>query len=232
MGLLLKVDSSQNSEGTEVYLEVEEATGLYDADNNDGGFGSPNPARNEIAIVLVAIHKLTSGDVEATVSEYDPLTVTTFTVAISREVNGILQARLYGIPIFDDGGTYEAGAITYNNTDENDPFIQELNEDEEWVELTAAELLSKAGVNEAIKHVFMAPDAVAFRNELNASRTKFNRLKVHGLCGEEEYESARLSYDYVDGELETALNDFCDNAFAEAQKKIDAILEYENTLNA
>ncbi len=230
--LLLKSDTSQNTEGSELYIEVENATGLYDAETNDGGFGAPNAARNEVALIIVAKHILSAGDEDATVSEYDPLTVESFTVAVTRLLNGVLHYLLYAIPIYDTGGVYEAGDIVYDKEDPFLPFIKEMNEALERVTITTEDLLGKTGVNESTKHAFIAPDAIAFRNRLNADRTRVNRQKVAGLCGEEDYEAAKLNFDYVDGELECALNDFCDTAYAEAQIKVEAILELENNLNA
>src|SRR5690349_3227072 len=115
MPLAIKSEVTINPLGTEVYIEFLNATGVYDADDNPGGFGTPNPSRNTLAMVLVAKHKKVAGDVDASILAYNATSVTSFTVLMSEAVNGVLNYIILAIPLFDGGGSYVDGDITYDN---------------------------------------------------------------------------------------------------------------------
>lgn len=228
--LILKSDVTQNQAGTEVYVEVVEATGTYDVDDNPGGFGTPNPNRNALALVFYGNHKKVEADVESTLSPHNPLSVTSFTVLITESVNGVLEYYVFALPIFDDGGVYVDGDIVYDNETPATPFIKERVAGV-WVTRVPSELVGKTAIVSLEDNTFVIPDAANFRNALNAARTNKLRSKIAGECGEEEYMQFREWFDYVDGELDMACSDFNTEAYAEAQIKVEAVLDLKTKID-
>ena len=56
MALILNIISEGvNAEGTE--LNLTDDTGTYNVSDNPGGYGSPNPVKNEVATILLARNK-------------------------------------------------------------------------------------------------------------------------------------------------------------------------------
>lgn len=229
--LQLKTAVTRNSSGSELYVEFLNATGVYNAGTNPGGFGAPNPERNTLAVIFYGNFKISTGDVEATPLPYDALTVTSFTLAIDRSKNAHLNHYIFALPIFDDGGTYEEGDIVFNNENPSAPLIQKLNSEDEWETITAADLIGEE-VDQKETNSFITPEAEAFVNELSALRLSKLRALIEGKCGKDEYEPTRNSYDYVDSLLEGAILDFCSGAYAEAELKLEEIFAYQDSYNA
>lgn len=230
MALVLKTKTTRNQAGTELYIEFLQATGVYAVTTNEGGFGTPNPDRNDLAILFWAEHKGTAEDVLVQAVAHDPSTVSSFTVALTRAINGHLNIWLFAVPIFDVGDTYENGDVVWDNTNPEAAIIKK-RVGGVWETILIDDLFDEAEVVNKEINLFPVPEAEAFRNSLNADRIKALEDKVNEKCPEEEYESARTSFDFVDGMLEAAVNDFCAGAYAEAQKKIDKIFEYETVLD-
>lgn len=229
--LQLKTTVSRNGSGTELYVEFLNATGVYDAGTNPGGFGTPNAERNVLAIVFYGNYKLSTGDVEATPVVYDPLTVTSYTILLDRAKNAHLNHYIFAIPIFDDEVVYEDGDIVFNNENPSAPVIQKMNDDE-WEIIQPVDLIAEESISQKETNSFITPEAEAFENELAALRLSKLRALVNGSCGKDEYEPIRNSYDYIDGLLEGAILDFCSGAYAEAQLKLEEIFAYQDSYNA
>lgn len=229
MSLVVKTKVTRNVAGTEAYIEFLNATGTYDVSTNPGGFGTPNPDRNDFAAILVAVHKLVETDQEASVSAYDPLSVTSFTIAITRDVNGELKYDLYLVPIFDSGGTYVDGDIVYDNETPSAPFLKKMV-DSDWVTITNDDLAG-SDLDQKNSYAFIIPDAEAFQNELNAARLLKLREYKKDQCGCDEYDKARLNFDFVDGLLQAATNAHCDEAYAEAQQDVEEVLDFQDQLD-
>jgi len=86
---------SESQDGTILYLD--DTTGEYDAISNPGGYGSPNTARTDLAIVVVTNYKPVVGDTLLTAETYDP------EVAIQWEyqtlpADGWYQAMIFTVP--------------------------------------------------------------------------------------------------------------------------------------
>ncbi len=113
MALIPKFATSQaNQEGTELYFN--EGTGTYDAADNVGGFGAPNPERNTIAIFLI-VEIIASDNVRTPISVANdtPLSVTQWTVDVVTGKDGWYQATQYQIPV--KTGSESAGDIVYDS---------------------------------------------------------------------------------------------------------------------
>lgn len=227
--LQLKTAVTRNASGSELYVEFENATGLYDVTTNPGGFGAPNAERNTLAVLFYGNFKLSSGDVEATPLVHDPLTVTSFTLALDRDKNAHLNHYIFALPIFDDEAVYNEGDIVYNNENPSAPLIQKYVA-AVWTTIAIAELIGEE-VTQKETNSFITPEAEAFVNELSALRLSKLRALVKGECGKDEYEPVRNSYDFVDSLLEGAILDFCSGAYAEAQLKLEELFAYEDSYN-
>jgi hypothetical protein len=229
--LVLKTTQERNQEGTEAYIEFLEATGTYDASTNPGGFGTPNPDRSSFAAVMVAIHRLVNGDVPANILAYDPVSVTSFTIEITPEVNGHLKYDLFLIPFFDEMLTYQEGDITYDNRVPADPSII-IYQNAQWVSIPKEDLIdSGSDLTQKNGNALIIPVVEEFQNTLDAERLKKLREFIKQVCECEEYDKARLNFDFVDAMLGAALRAFCSGAYAEAQIDIEEILSFKAQLD-
>lgn len=229
--LVLKTTQQRNQEGTEAYIEFLEATGTYNVSTNPGGFGAPNPDRADFAAVMIAVHKLVSGDVPANILAYDPLSVTSFTIEITPDVNGHLKYDLYLIPIFDELLTYNEGDITYDNRVPADPAIM-IYQDATWVEINKEDILQDGSdLVQKNGNAFIIPVAEEFQNDLDAERLKKLRDYIKEVCECEEYDKARLYFDFVDAMLGAAIRAFCSGAYAEAQINVEEVLSFKKQLD-
>lgn len=227
MALILKGDVTIKDDGTELYIEFLNATGVYDVDDNPGGFGTPNPARNTLAIILVAEHKLVAADQAATILAYNPLSVTSFTITITKAVNGVLQWNLLAIPIFDSGGTYVDGDIVYDNENPAAPFIKKRVLGV-WEEITAEEVVGEAVIVQANEYSFPIPDAIEVLRELSVEKLATLRDLVYGNdCKKEDYEPINNQFNYVDALISSATSAWCAQAYNEAQIDIEEVFNFE-----
>jgi len=229
MPLGLKSAETINALGTEMYVEFLNATGVYDVDDNPGGFGTPNPDRNQVAIVMFAEHKKVAGDVAASIQGYNALSVESFTIDITKSVNGVCNYVIFSILIFDPGTVYENGDVRYDTTNASAHFIKEMVDDE-WVERTPEELIDNEEVVQLNKFAFPISSAIEFERSLNAIKMKVLRRFVNCECEKEEYEPKRNDFEYVAGLLQSATNAFCTQAYNEAQIDIEKIFEFEESL--
>jgi hypothetical protein len=222
--LVLKKKVTQSTDGTQLYIEFFNATGNYDASTNPGGFGTPNPARNTLAMVFYGNFKRVSGDVLAIPLAHDPITVSSYTLDIVG-LNGVLDYFIYAIPIFNPIGTYVDGDIVYDN--QATPFIKKRVSGV-WVPIQPADVANQTIVVQTEGVAFPIPEMAAYRNDLNASRMSQLQLKIDegDNADWEDYYLTRDGFDYVDGMLDAATKDFCAAAYAPAQVKLEKVEKY------
>lgn len=225
--LELKTSTTRNAAGTELYIEFLDATGVFDAVNNPGGFGGDNPARNTLAILYLGYLKKSSGDVEVVPVTFDPKTVSSFTILTTESVQGHLESNLFAVPLFDDEAVYNEGDVVYNEDDgEVQKYVSAA-----WEAITIEDLLNEASIVQVAKNSMITVLSETFRNELLAEKVMKVRALIKKECGKDEYDDAKLAFDYVDSTLEAAILDFCSGAYAEAQLKIEEILDYQEQYN-
>jgi hypothetical protein len=225
MSLIIRSAVTINAIGTEVYIEFLEATGDYADPDNLGGFGPPNPSRSGLAMVLFAEHMKVDGNVEADVLFYDATSVTSYTVVMSRDVNGVLNYNIFAIPIYDPLTTYPEGTILYNNVNPSEPFIQQLV-GVEWVVVNPKDLIGNDAIDQLNDYTFAVPDAIRVVEELNRLKMLKLRDYVKHECEKDEYEPLRAKFEYAEGLLKSATNSFCAQAYNEAQIDIEEIFEF------
>lgn len=231
MALELKASTTQKSDGTEIYIEVVDATGVYDVDTNPGGFNAPNPIRNTLAIVIYGVHKTSTEDVELEFLPYSATTVESFTLAMEEALNGHSELTITALPIFDDEEDYEDDDVVYDNENPAAPFIKKMVDDE-WVTLTPAELAEETETTKLVENIFPVPQAKEFMDELNAAKLKKLRAFNNQECIKDDYEDLRDRYEYVKDLLIAATDgDFCSGVYNEAQLKIEEIFAYKEKIN-
>ncbi len=109
------VKDSINDAGTELYLRDD--TGAYEVSDNPGGYGTPNPDRDEIALILIATNKRDGdnggeGDVECEVQSYDPVSASAFTVNLYKD--GWYQVKTFGLRLYDVNTSFSITEAVYD----------------------------------------------------------------------------------------------------------------------
>lgn len=109
------VKSSLNSDGT--VMNLSDDTGAYNVSTNPGGYGTPNPDRNQVAIFLLAYNKRSDGDVSLSIASYNKTTATTWAVTLNKD--GWQQVNAYGLQLYDVNTEFSISELVYNSgTDE------------------------------------------------------------------------------------------------------------------
>lgn len=107
------VKDSINDAGTE--LNLRDDTGLYDVSDNPGGYGSPNPNRNQVSIILLGYNKRQDeGDVALTFQNYSPTVDSTFVVNLYKE--GWYQIKSYGLRLYSVNTSFDISEAVYDTT--------------------------------------------------------------------------------------------------------------------
>jgi len=98
---------------------IKDITGNYDATTNPGGYGTPNPDRADVALVLRAFNNrydgsttVVSNNVDVTPDNTDPLVVINWNVEIDKQ--GWYKVVLYGLNILDSSVLLSVGEIVWN----------------------------------------------------------------------------------------------------------------------
>lgn len=97
MALLLKISESSYDRSTHT-ATFSDDTGVYNVTTNPGGYGSPNPDRNTLALVVSAVRVYNQAEI---VKWDDPINDSTFDYLF--EADGVYDVYLCAIP-------FEAGA--------------------------------------------------------------------------------------------------------------------------
>lgn len=113
MALILNIESEGvNAEGT--LLNLQDNTGLYDASDNPGGYGTPNPNKNEVAIILLANNKRQDeGDVQVTVQTYNPTVDYNYSVELYKD--GWYQIISFGLRLYSTNTSFSITEATYDS---------------------------------------------------------------------------------------------------------------------
>jgi hypothetical protein len=109
----LKNTNTTNSLGS--ILILEDATGVYSADNLTG-YGTPNSDREDVALFVVGQYKTSKADLPVTLRSYDPRVVSSFEATIT--LDGWYRFILLAFPLFELSvlQSYSVGKILYNPT--------------------------------------------------------------------------------------------------------------------
>lgn len=117
--MALELRIHKNSITTTGLLIIKDVTGDYDSSANPGGYGTPNPDRDDIALLLRSFNNrynggtyVTSVPVVATPDDSDPLESTTWEVAIDKQ--GWYKIVLYGCRILDEAVLLNINEVVWN----------------------------------------------------------------------------------------------------------------------
>lgn len=95
------------------YFLVEDSTGVYNVDTNPGGYGTPNPARTDIALYLYGLkHHADEADSALTVTgNTDPLNATSWQVGMT--MDGYHYIRVVGVLAWSSATAYVVNNIVF-----------------------------------------------------------------------------------------------------------------------
>jgi hypothetical protein len=98
-------------------MVIQDSTGDYNATTNASGYGSPNAARNVLALILRVKNKRYDGedDIQNTLlsaATYDPESVTEWTLTLNED--GWQQAIVYGLNLYNVNTLLEVGELVWN----------------------------------------------------------------------------------------------------------------------
>lgn len=102
---------SQSDDGGTIYLS--DITGDYNVSTNPGGYGAPNTARTDLALILIVNYKAIAGDESIAVSGYDPEVVTQWTMPnITKD--GHYEFKVYQVPRSGTEGAPVSGMFRWD----------------------------------------------------------------------------------------------------------------------
>lgn len=203
--------------GTQV---LEDSTGSYNATTNPTGYGTPNAARNTLALFVRVYNNRFDGssDVTGTLlvdvpDNSDPTAVTKWTITLVDE--GWLKATIYGVRFLDVAISLQVGEIVWDDSNN-----------------VLKRILTKSGSGPYVYTTTTATVAdLENTNYIVAYSTVFNTYAIPQLCicYEKSVEKYLLSFDDDDRKLSDKIraylvsirNGFLTGSPAEAQKKVE-----------
>lgn len=113
MGVILNiVENSISTDGK--YLNLTDNTGLYNVSDNPGGYGTPNPNKNQVAVILLANNKRQDeGDVLLTVQPYNPTVDYNYIVNIYKD--GWYQIKSFGLRLYNLNTSFSITEAVYDS---------------------------------------------------------------------------------------------------------------------
>lgn len=196
-------------DGTKAY--VSDSTGDYDATNNPGGYGAPNPVRSDVAWINVVQYMGLDETENIVIEAYNPLSAAQITIPITKD--GHIQVNGFLIPVIVGG---EAdGSYGYDTADSKVKLLISGT----WVEVTdLTTLLTASGLTSDVIHI---PVLIASSRKLNdINKERFDAI-ISG-----EYDEGRLAndrlYNNMKGRISQASNNFCAGNYYEFQRIVEA----------
>lgn len=222
MALIPTFEVSIDKEESGYVLNVEDTTGAYSA-SNLGGYGTPNPLRVDIALIILAYYKKVDGDIAVEFVSYNPLTVTIFQGTYQND--GYYQFKIFAIDkVTVYPGSPDEDDVVYYNPDA-DTIILSKYDGSDWIEIEEVDLLDlpTTGLTIATNNEFPLVNIGLYKHEKNRSIPDefFGEHKCTP-----EIEAEERAYDIVYHTAEGATNDFCNENYAFAQKTIENLLNW------
>jgi hypothetical protein len=140
---------------TSTSIRITDATGTYDADDQPGGYGSPNEERSAVNLGLVVVYKSSDGNVGLTVTRALPGSATTLNVTawdVTLTNSGYHRFGMFTAPEYNELSTYSQYDIVYEpNSDQfyyygnsEDSLASGFSTSNGWILLTDADILEKS----------------------------------------------------------------------------------------
>jgi hypothetical protein len=202
-----------SEDGTKI--TIADSTGNYDAGTNTGGYGTPNPDRADVGLVIVANYKGSAGDTPLVITAYDPETATELEVAL--DLDGWI--RIDGWLIDNIVGGEAIGAVGYN-TATNKVYVNQISG---WYEITDLnDLLLYSGLVTDTLHVPNLVKSSKKQNDVNNER--FDKI----ITG--DYNESRPTlddqYSNISGRIQQGSFQFSAGNYSEFQRIVEALTKY------
>lgn len=133
MALELKIQKTAVTSSGDV-MTVSDTTGDYDAVTNPTGYGSPNQARNNMALFLTSFNKRTDGNVKLSVDTYDPEVVSEWSVSLN--LDGWDETTVHGVLALETTNDLAVGELTYDFSSDELKVIDTKNGSGPWTYTT------------------------------------------------------------------------------------------------
>jgi hypothetical protein len=212
----------QLDEDTGEILAIDDSTGAYDAGTNPGGYGTPNPARSSLALILVPLNKKTTPaadpeDILLVPNAYDPVTITQFQIVLTED--GRIQCNGFLLELVTGPGN--EGDIKY---DVASAQVQ-LYTGGAWTEVT--DLTTLIGNTNLVSDVLEFNMQTFISRVLNAiNEERFDHIIGGEKC--ENFEQLTDYYNQVKGRIEQANYNFAQSNYYEYARIIEAAWKYIN----
>lgn len=158
MALSQVFEVSENVGGSILYLD--DNTGDYEVSENPGGYGAPNTARTDLALIVIVKYKATEADVAIAASTYNPEVVTQF-VFPTLNGDGWYQFNIYSVARKTGAETPVTNDFVY---DFSGNVLQRWN-GSAWVTATNSELEDNDVAHETVEHAHI-PDLFTAHNRV------------------------------------------------------------------
>lgn len=213
MALSLKLSRTGiNKTGTEMYLS--DVTGIYSEDN-PGGYGTPNPSREQLALVFQAIYHPSTGDEFLEIIPYDPETVENITIQTNKDgyIEVVVAAVPKTVPTVEGEYGYQSGNI-----------VQLVGGS--LVPKTPLELLADPLYTQvtSFKTVLLARIAI-YRNRANLDLVKLKQAKADDRSHNRVIADKEAEFNFVRGLLEGARYQWCLDSYISAQLIVESFNE-------
>ena len=228
MGLELKKSFTRKDDGSVAYLEFREATGNYDAADNDTGFGVETIERNTLAILVYVLHEKSTGAEELIPYQNDPLTVTAFTFDLTGR-DGVWHHWLFAVPIFDPLAIYTLGDIVYDNENPSNPFVKKYNGTTFDV-IPLSSLINETSLIQLESYEPPIPQTSDFVNDTRYAQLEQLRKVRLGLCEPDDWQEKNMQFVHARDTTESAINLFCAQLYSQAQLEIEEVLKLKSEI--
>jgi len=214
-----------------VYFLMLDNTGVYDAVDNPGGYGAPNPERAVLALYLYGYkHNKSSDDTPIIIDNTAPPTVTQWQIPMFTD--GYYYFKLLGFNIYDELLAYVADDMVYYATKYyiatdiipigpgQDPLT---NPTGSWTEVT--DLTTEEVYNNASVHKTSSDQVVNYRAKACYQEQVF--LDAEGCCDCHSREKTKTkTYQKIFVHLNAANFDCLQQKYAQADEELMFLSEY------
>lgn len=215
------------------YFFMEDNTGLHDAVDNPGGYGTVNPDRTDLALYATAYkYRAASDDEVIAINNDDPLNVSQWKVAMGED--GYYYFRVLGFNIYDSLLPYVVNDLVYYLTkyykaiDVASPGEDPLNNPLVWEEiadLTASEIITNPTI-----YTVESDQVVNYRAK-QCYQTQVE-LEAEGCCDCHSKDRSKVKiYQKIFVHLNTASFNCLQQKYAQADATLQYLAEYCASIN-
>jgi hypothetical protein len=229
--ILVSVDTFKLATMNDVLSEIDitnnepGGTHTFISGVNLGGYGTPNPERTDVALILLTRIQKSTGDVFVSIDTYDPESAGNWTIQIDNS-DGVYESTLFALSKRVGGET--DGDVVYSVADSqvqrfDDPVYTALTNEELWGEVNP-------GYDTFLLNDYIVINSTIIKNSLNKEVTEAYRKYTQKLCDFETVFAKQNDYNYIRTLLEGGVLLFCQGNYTLAQENIETLETYYNAL--